>query len=148
MREPTCREPRWRDRSRESARAEGFPGWPAPARLPCLRRSPCGIVPGVPSVPSVTDLREKFRGWLHREPKLVVPRTILIVDNNAKNRGSTARLVESLGYQARQTATLAQALEQLDGHDPEFVLLAFDLDDASGLEALAKIRQLDTDLPV
>ena len=102
----------------------------------------------MPSVPSVTDLREKFRGWLHREPKLVVPRTILIVDNNAKNRGSTARLVESLGYQALQTATLAQALEQLDGHDPEFVLLAFDLDDASGLEALAKIRQLDTDLPV
>jgi DNA-binding NtrC family response regulator len=96
----------------------------------------------------VTGLRERFQGWLHREPKIVVPRTILIVDNNATNRRSTARQIESLGYQAVQTSTLAQALEQLESHDPEFVLLAFDLDDASGLDGLAKIRELAPDVPV
>jgi DNA-binding NtrC family response regulator len=102
----------------------------------------------VPSVPSVTSLRDRFRGWLHREPKPVVPKTILIVENDAIKRGATARLVESLGYQALQSSTLAQALEQLEKQDPEFVLLAFDLEDTSGLEALAKIRELDPDLPV
>jgi CheY-like chemotaxis protein len=112
--------------------------------MPCT----CGIVLGVPSVPSVTQLQQKVRGWLHREPKTVVPRTILVVDGNAANRQSTARLVESLGYSAFQTPSVAEALAHLEDHDPEFVLLGFELDDASGLEALRQIRELDTDLPV
>lgn len=87
-------------------------------------------------------------GWLHREPKHVVPRTILIVDGNASNRQSTARLIESLGYEALQTTSLAGALERLDDQDPSFVLLGFDLDDAPGLEALTQIHGLDPDLPV
>ena len=89
-----------------------------------------------------------MRGLFQREPKPVVPRTILIVDSNAANRRSTARLVESLGYQALPTTTLADALKQLEEHDPEFVLLGFDLEDASGLDALSQIRELDPDLAV
>jgi CheY-like chemotaxis protein len=108
----------------------------------------CGIVLGVPSVPSVMQLRQKVQGWLHREPKVVVPRTILVVDGNTASRESTARLVESLGISAVQTASLAEALVQLHDHDPEFVLLGFELDDATGLDALRKIRDLDSDLPV
>jgi CheY-like chemotaxis protein len=112
--------------------------------MPCT----CGIVLGVPSVPSVTRLQRKVRGWLHREPKTVVPRTILVVDGNAANRQSTARLVESLGYSAFQTASAAEALAHLEDHDPEFVLLGFELDDANGLDALRQIRELDADVPV
>jgi DNA-binding NtrC family response regulator len=101
-------------------------------------------------MPSVRDLRERVRGWLQREPKVVTPRSILIVDGNTSNRQSTARLVESLSYQASQTAGVGDALKQLE--DPEFVpecvLLGFDLQDASGLEALAQIRELDPHLPV
>jgi CheY-like chemotaxis protein len=108
----------------------------------------CGIVPGVPSVPSVNDLGQRVRGWLHRETKPVVPRTILIVDGDAGNRRSTARLVESLGYQSLQTTGVGDALKQLEEQDPEFVLLGFDLDDAPGLDALTQIREVDTDLPV
>jgi DNA-binding NtrC family response regulator len=99
-------------------------------------------------VPSVTGLRERLGGWLHREPAPVVPRTILIVDGNAANRRSTAKLVESLGYQAYQTASTARALEQLDQQTPRLVLLGFDLEDSSGLEALAQIHALAPDLPV
>jgi two-component system response regulator AtoC len=99
-------------------------------------------------VPSVGDLGQRVRGWLHREPKPVVPRTILIVDGNARTRQSTARLVESLGYHSLQCPGIAQALGLLQEQDAEFVLLGFDLDDATGLEALSRIRELDADLPV
>jgi DNA-binding NtrC family response regulator len=99
-------------------------------------------------VPSVTDVRDKVRGWLRREPKVVVPRTILIVDGNASNRASTARLVESLGYQSLLTPGLAKAIEQLERQDPDFVLLGFDLDDGNGLDALSQVRDVAPDLPI
>ena len=101
-------------------------------------------------MPSVADLRARVRGWLQREPKLVVPRSILIVDGNRPNRESTARLVESLGYQALPSADVGGAIKRLEDPDlnPEFVLLGFELDDASGLEALAQIRELAPEVPV
>jgi CheY-like chemotaxis protein len=99
-------------------------------------------------VASVTAVGEKVRNWLRREPKVVVPRTILIVDGNAADRESTARLVESLGYQSLQTPGLAGAIEQLEAHDPDFVLLGFDLDDGNGLEALQQLRAAVPDLPI
>jgi len=104
----------------------------------------------VPTLPSVNDLRARVRGWLQREPKVVTPRSILILDGNAPHRESTARLVDSLGFQALQTPSLAEAVSQLENPDLdlEFVLLAFDLSDSNGLDALAHIRELDPDLPV
>jgi DNA-binding NtrC family response regulator len=104
----------------------------------------------VPTLPSVNDLRARVRGWLQREPKVITPRSILIVDGDAAHRDSTARLVESLGFQALRTPSIAKAITQLEDPDlePEFVLLAFDLADAKGLDALAQIRALDPDLPV
>jgi DNA-binding NtrC family response regulator len=85
---------------------------------------------------------------LHREAKPVVPRTILVVDGNSTNRQSTARLVESLGYESIQCEGVGAALKQLEEQDPACVLLGFDLDDASGLDALAQLRELDPDLLV
>jgi CheY-like chemotaxis protein len=93
-------------------------------------------------------MREKVFGWLHREPKVVTPRTILIVDGDASNRSSTGRLVESLGYESLQTHSLADALKQLEEQDPDTVLIGFELEDATGLEALDQIRALDADLPI
>lgn len=102
----------------------------------------------MPSVPRVGDFGQKVRGWLHREPKPVVPRTILIVDSNADRRRSTAQLVQHLGFEALQTTALADALKVLDEQDPEFALLDFDLQDVSGLDALAQIRAVDSAIPV
>ncbi len=107
--------------------------------------APCGIVPGVPSV---TALRERVQALLRREPKVVAPRTILIVDGDSAGRQSTARLVESLGYQPLQTPGIADALKVLDEEDPDFVLLGFDLADATGLDALGQLRQVDPELSV
>jgi DNA-binding NtrC family response regulator len=100
------------------------------------------------SVPSVTDLGERVRGWFRREPKVVVPRTILIADGNAKNRQTTARRIESLGYEPLQSSSIADTLEQLEQVDPDFILLGFELDDGQGLDALSKIRAIDPDLAV
>jgi CheY-like chemotaxis protein len=103
----------------------------------------------VASVPSVTDLRERVRGWLRREPKVVLPRSIMIIDNDADSRETTARVVESLGYEAVKTTSLAEAVRQLEEeHDPDFILLGFELDDADGLEALTKLREVDDELVV
>jgi DNA-binding NtrC family response regulator len=99
-------------------------------------------------VPSVTGLGERVRGWLHREQKPIVPRTILIVDGSATTRQSTRRLVESLGYQSVLSSSVADALARLDKEDPDFVLLGFELEDATGLEALAQIRAVDPKLAV
>jgi DNA-binding NtrC family response regulator len=99
-------------------------------------------------VPSVSGLGERVRSLFHREPKEVVPRTILIVDANASERQSTARLVRALGYEPFETAGLAEAVAHLEEHDPECVLLGFDLADGNGLDALARIRELDADLAV
>ena len=102
----------------------------------------------MPSVPSVSEFGQRVRGLFHRESKPVLPPSILIVDGNSTNRQSTARLVESLGYQPLQTTGVGAALKQLQEQDPDFVLLGFDLDDASGLDALTQIREVDSDLAV
>lgn len=102
----------------------------------------------MPSVPSVSDWGQRVRGWLHRDPKPVVPRTILVVDGNASNRQSTARLVDSLGYESVQCTGIEAAMKELEEQDPDFVLLGFDLDDAPGLDALTRLRELDPDLSV
>lgn len=102
----------------------------------------------MPSVRRVSDLRQKVRGWLNREPKQVVPRTILIVDSNPDRRRSTAQLVERLGFEAMQTTAVADAMKVLDEQDPEFVLLDVELQDMSALDALAQIRAVDAAIPV
>ena len=93
-------------------------------------------------------MRARVRGWFRREPKVAVPRTILIVDGSAQKRESTARLIESLGYQALQTPRIAEALKRLKADEPDFVLLGFDLADGTGLEALWQLRELDSNIPV
>ena len=97
---------------------------------------------------TVTDLRQRFQSLFKREPKVVVPRTILVVDGNAVNRQSTAALVEQMGYKALQTSSVADTLARLDSEEPEFLLLGFELDDDDGLGALSQIREIDSELPI
>jgi DNA-binding NtrC family response regulator len=78
----------------------------------------------------------------------VARRSILIVDGNSSNRASTARLVDSMGYVSVQCAGIGDALKQLEEQDPTFVLLGFDLDDGSGLDALGQLREQEPDLSV
>jgi DNA-binding NtrC family response regulator len=98
----------------------------------------------------VPDLHigERLRGLLKREPKVVAAPSILVVDKTAAARESTVRSVERLGYKALQADGVSQALNLLESHDPACVLLGFELADADGLEALARLRELDPNLNV
>ncbi|HET6317852.1 MAG TPA: response regulator [Chloroflexota bacterium] len=91
---------------------------------------------------------DKVKGWLHREPRTAVSRTILIVDGNASDRRATAESVVQLGYEALEAPSVADAIEQLEAHDPDCVLLSFDVPDAEGLDGLQRIRDLDAGLDV
>jgi DNA-binding NtrC family response regulator len=96
----------------------------------------------------MASVADRVRGWLRREPKVVVPRTILVIDSNNNDRRATIGSVTRLGYQALEATSVAHAMRQLEEHRPDCVLLALDLSDGTGLEALQKIRELDEDLPV
>ena len=99
-------------------------------------------------MPSVAGVRTKLSGWLHREPKEEHPRTILIVDSNTSDRRSTAGRVTRLGFEPIEATSAADAAKQLETNDPEFVLLAFDLSDASDFQGLEKIREVAPEVPV
>jgi CheY-like chemotaxis protein len=104
-----------------------------------------GIVPGVPSV---TEFRTRVRGWLRREPKQVVPRSILVVDGDRAIRESTARMVERLGYQSIPLTRLSEVVQHLEAEDADFLLLGFHLADGDALEALNQVRELAPELPI
>ena len=91
---------------------------------------------------------DRIKGWLHREPSAAVPRTILIVDGNSDDRRATAECVVQLGYEALEAPSVADAVEQLEAHDPDCVLLSFDVPDADGFDGLQRIRELDAGLDV
>jgi CheY-like chemotaxis protein len=93
---------------------------------------------------------DKVKGWIRwrHEPKIVAPRTILIVDSNANDRRTTADSVARLGYQALEAGTVAAALKQLEQHKPACVLLAFDLRDAKGLSGLKRIREVEPNIEI
>jgi CheY-like chemotaxis protein len=93
---------------------------------------------------------DRVKGWIkqRREPKVVMPRTILVVDSNTNDRRTTAGAVTRLGYQALEANTLASALQLLQGQAPDCVLLAFDLRDAKGLNGLERIREHDPNIEI
>jgi len=97
---------------------------------------------------SVSGVRSKLSGWFHRERKEAAPRTILIVDSNTADRRATAGRIVGLGYQALEATSAAEAVTQLEQHDPEWVLLAFDLSDAHDMERLERIRELAPEVQV
>jgi CheY-like chemotaxis protein len=104
-----------------------------------------GIVPGVPSV---TEFRSRVRGWLRREPKEVIPRSILVVDADQGMRESTARMVETLGYTSLPMTSVGDVVRHLESEEADFLLLGFRLDDGDALDALNQIRDLAPELPI
>ena len=54
-------------------------------------------------MPSVTHLRERVRGWLQRAPKVITPRSILIVDGNS-DTAENFSFVSGLAHAVNTTA--------------------------------------------
>ena len=99
-------------------------------------------------MPSVAALRERVRGWFRREAAPAGPREVLIAEADDKERRALLRMVRAMGYSPVEAAGTAEALRLLEEHFPECVLLAFDLDDGTGLDALSQVRETAPELPV
>ncbi len=65
--------------------------------------------------------------------------TILIVDDEAKARGSMGRLLSAEGYEILEAESLARAVSTLQDHLPDILLLDFNLPDGHGLDLLRKL---------
>jgi DNA-binding NtrC family response regulator len=65
--------------------------------------------------------------------------TILIVDDEAKARGSMGRLLSAAGYEILEAESLARAVATLQDHLPDILLLDFNLPDGHGLDLLRKL---------
>ena len=68
-----------------------------------------------------------------------MPFTILIVDDEAKARGSMGRLLSAEGYEILEAESLAHAVATLQDHLPDILLLDFNLPDGHGLDLLRKL---------
>jgi DNA-binding response OmpR family regulator len=76
-----------------------------------------------------------------------VPRTILLVDDDALMRRSLAFHLEQAGYQVQTAADAKNALAMVLHSPPSLVLLDIGLPDMDGLEALRELKA-HHDLPV
>ena len=99
-------------------------------------------------VPSLAALGQRVRGWFRREPKVVSPRTILIAEADVRERRALAKMIQDMGYVALETSSAAKALQLLESHDPELILLALEVDQGGGLDALAQVREVAPEIPV
>lgn len=75
-------------------------------------------------------------------------RTILVVDDDAAQRRLLGDFVHSLGFATLDADSAEAALELIRRGSLDMVLLDVRLPGMSGIEALAEIRKLSTDLPV
>lgn len=74
--------------------------------------------------------------------------TILIVDDEEGIRESLSGIFEDEGYTVLTASTGEEALETAGEHTPDVVLLDVWLPGMDGLETLAKLREIDNDMPV
>ena len=74
--------------------------------------------------------------------------TVLIVDDSSYARRTHRRILETDGHAVLEAATGLSAIESFVMHDPDLVLLDLTMEDMSGLEVLAKLRELDAGVRV
>jgi len=65
--------------------------------------------------------------------------SVLIVEDEAKARGSMNRLLTADGYEVLEAPTLAKAMETLDSRLTDIVICDFNLPDGHGLDLLRRI---------
>ena len=68
--------------------------------------------------------------------------TVLIVDDSSYARRTHRRILESDGHSVLEAASGMAAIESVFMHAPDLVLLDLTMEDMSGLEVLAKLREL------
>lgn len=85
-------------------------------------------------------------------PKIFLPGTqmkkILVVDDEKNIRGLFAEELEEEGYDVQMAGSGTEALDLISRNRPDLIVLDVRMEDMTGLEVLAKVRETDKDLPV
>ena len=68
--------------------------------------------------------------------------SILIVEDEAKARGSMARMLKADGFEILEAATLGDASRTIDTQLPDIVICDFNLPDGHGLDLLRRISNM------
>ncbi len=68
-------------------------------------------------------------------------RSLLMLDDDAPLRTRLGRALEQRGFDVRQAATVAEAIEQVRADPPAFAVLDLRLDDGNGLQVVAAIHE-------
>jgi two-component system, chemotaxis family, chemotaxis protein CheY len=74
--------------------------------------------------------------------------TIMIVDDSNYTRRTHRKMVEADGHVVHEAASGMAAIEGFFVHRPDLVLLDLTMEDMSGMDVLAKLRELDADARV
>lgn len=73
---------------------------------------------------------------------------VLIVDDSSLARRTLRKMFEELGHTVEEASDGAQALERYYIHRHDLVMLDMVMDGMYGLEVLAKLRELNPEVPV
>ncbi|HYR07304.1 MAG TPA: sigma-54 dependent transcriptional regulator, partial [Longimicrobium sp.] len=74
--------------------------------------------------------------------------SILIVDDEPNIRRMLGSLLRAEGYQTREAGSARAALAEVQGEEPDAVLMDLYMDGDTGLDALPRLREAAPDLPV
>ena len=69
--------------------------------------------------------------------------SIMIADDSGYTRRTHRRILESDGYTVHEAASGMAAIESFFVHRPDLVLLDLTMEDMSGLDVLARLREMD-----
>lgn len=76
------------------------------------------------------------------------PRTILLVEDDPRVRGSLARLLKAEGWEVHEAATGRDGVARLDAMRPALLITDVNMPDLDGLELIRLVRRRDRDLPI
>ena len=77
-------------------------------------------------------------------PESAVPRSVLIVEDDAVFRGRLARAFRERGFEAHEAADAAEAHRTAEAEAPEYAVVDLRLPDASGLDVVRDLVALDS----
>src|SRR5688500_12613843 len=77
-----------------------------------------------------------------------MPSTVLIVDDEPNIRRMLGSLLRAEGYRTRAAGSALGALAEVQGEEPDAVLMDLYMDGETGLDVLPRLREAAPDLPV